>query len=1392
MFAARRQPEQTSRPNIPKRKPRGKDDGSPILQLERVLGLTANKPTSLALNPHLESDTVAYPAGGVVVLYNHRRNRQVGFLHHTPEAEKGASTRRVGQSGAKLVACLTYSPDGEILAVGEAGHNPKVILWKGPTVVAELVGHKYGIAALAFSPDSRFLVSVGYQHDGAVYLWNWRTGQRLGFNRITTKVHSVAFDPQGEFFVTAGVRHMKFWNLDVVKLTQALKTPKLVPMALEGTFVSTPGHKVGAFTDVACVTGPEGLTYTYAVTEEGTLMYFNAEKQMEKWVDMRVAQGRALHVTEKYIACGGTDGIIRLFDSTNLQYITTLPRPHALDVELHTSAPSIASSGWADVVSLQLDPLSQKLACVYSDRSMYIWDITDTKQIGKYRSFLWHSDAIWGVEMAPSSDSTLHLRGSALGLPPHTFTTYSSDGTVRFWNLDLAARNGEAEPTTEDATAVQRYFRENVYSRELMRVLYVDRAGIMKLKASTIEPDVSAPKTGIRSLRITADGKFLAAGDRLGNVRVYELTTFQEVKTLEAHDAEVMAIDFCIERESGSLLMATASRDRLLHVFSGDMDFELIQTLDDHTSSITCVRFADGGTKLISGGADKSLAFRQIDPAAGFQTYHNASGRLSIYDLEIDPDSKYVAAVSQDRRVTVYSVATGKVVRAYKPELDDTGPEGGYNKLSIDPSGLYIVTSALDRAIRIVDFYSGMCVGKVPTGHSELVTDVKFTMDCTRVVSTSSDGCVFVWRVANRLVNQMLARLGRAPPSLAGNTDEGESSSGGTSPLRKTSVGQDSGEGMERETSSSSLAASWYEDSELPAWARSGRSRQSSTTTTTTTTASEAGRFVAPKGRWAQRVGNEGVTLFSELEDDDVCVARPDDTSERRYTFDVHESPNRAIEKITDAPFVARPIIEGDQETVRRAGSEKADLVVVDLESDFMSRITSGPASEDGDGEDGEDPFAARFKAADEPDEPEDAPIYLPKNDADDQAGTGDSHVVHISPALQKGDPSEHEPKMEREPVDEEDEDADSEPVSMTATELHEASLELQDHPAARTLSPPPSSSSSITTTRQSLSARHIAARSNDPVLEHVAEIPLPSTAAPSETGSTVSTPASLRQRKEATAHEVERMRVKLAAMGIVWRNSEGDGLEVDGGGGGGVSEGKVEEASVTPPRGHAESVAGEPPNVPFEGAETNGQDSRPDVVIAPTDAITPEQSDADTSTPVIENPLRTATEAAEHAASRNRSRDRSPHRSRPRSPPRSAADRDVILPMLGGTESSGIPADVHAPTGTSPVPSSPHRDTDDDTPPLTTPDLAFFESIAHRAVRSLAQLAQHPTADPDIASATDIESALRRVQGVIESYLQHVRETGQRQGEGGGELRRVLETYSEVLVGLVRGKLGG
>ena len=65
----------------------------------------------------------------------------------------------------------------------------------------------------------------------------------------------------------------------------------------------------------------------------------------------------------------------------------------------HMKAALPENARYPDTIGITYDKLQQKVTCVYSDHSMYVWDVQDVKRVGKSKSFLYHSGSIWGLEV---------------------------------------------------------------------------------------------------------------------------------------------------------------------------------------------------------------------------------------------------------------------------------------------------------------------------------------------------------------------------------------------------------------------------------------------------------------------------------------------------------------------------------------------------------------------------------------------------------------------------------------------------------------------------------------------------------------------------------------------------------------------------------------------------------------------------------------------------------------------------------------------------------------------------------------------------------------------------------------------------------------------------------
>ncbi len=74
--------------------------------------------------------------------------------------------------------------------------------------------------------------------------------------------------------------------------------------------------------------------------------------------------------------------------------------------------------------------------------------------------------------------------------------------------------------------------------------------------------------------------------------------------------------------------------------------------------------------------------------------------------------------------------------------------EDGYLiKMDMDHTGTLLATSCTDKCVYIWDLITNECVAYL-YGHSELISDLKFTHDGKHLITVSVDGCIFVWKLS--------------------------------------------------------------------------------------------------------------------------------------------------------------------------------------------------------------------------------------------------------------------------------------------------------------------------------------------------------------------------------------------------------------------------------------------------------------------------------------------------------------------------------------------------------------------------------------------------------------------------------------------------------------------
>jgi WD40 repeat protein len=791
------------------------------LRLSKVFGITSMHNSNIATCSGAEG--VFYAAGSVAVRYFPHDNEQKGFYE-----------------AAKAISCMCVSFDGRYLALGERGHLPNVVVWDVVKMekLVTLSGHKHGVGCVKFSPDDRYLVSVGFKHDKQLIIWDWKTGKKLSTQKLGNKVYSLSFHMFGDYFVTGGDRHLKWWTISEV---------------LEGESICIEGkpaciieeQKTSIFVDIACGSYHcDGKVY--CITSTANLCIFNEERMVEKWITLncKIAYSLELFLQQDspgLLVVGGANGVIQAFSPKTLELLADLPLPAPITTpqKASDSVKYPAVYGVRQIHGTDKDPIP-KLMSFYANHYMQIWDISDLYQIMSVRTTPAHFSCVWDLQcvdtatMNTMNTSILpHVMNHSNKLPDDTFITCSSDNSIRFWNTTV----GQGKTTTEKSTVSTTSTATSTVMNPTGDMLHAfqlhadpeEEKGIRNSRLSTAStatglsmtqekganefdlaygiPDLEIPDRiqstfSPRVIAIHPWGHQIVCGDKSGKLLFYNLQTMELVKTIQAHSAEVLTLAYSspmityddgktwslyhhdtdgIEasnpRNSSTIivLLASAGRDRLIHVFNTiDPQVNLfntraipniinnlctyidpIDTLDHHSSSVTMVKFTHDGKKMISTSGDKTMIVYSVHGMGITKLKSIATPLGTINGLVVDVTNKFLVTSGQDKKITIWNLHNGKPMRSYKHQ-EYLNTE--LYKVDLDSSGCYLVTCSFEKQISLIDFFSGEVIAQV-AGHSEMITNVKFTPDNMHVISIGGDGCIMLWKMSKLIVRTIKDRL---------------------------------------------------------------------------------------------------------------------------------------------------------------------------------------------------------------------------------------------------------------------------------------------------------------------------------------------------------------------------------------------------------------------------------------------------------------------------------------------------------------------------------------------------------------------------------------------------------------------------------------------------------
>ncbi len=610
----------------------------------------------------------------------------------------GQGLETVIQNGhLSVIKTVAYTPDGNFLLTGSRDKTIK--LWEVATgrEMRTFFGHESTVNDLTVSPDGKTFMSSGA--DGIAIQWDILTGKLIqSFDQKGKLLTSVALSPDGKLLVTAGYDSKAFlW--DIIK-GDTLRTFK--------------------------VNADQGLGYGVDVTfsPDGKTVYFGNDNR--SLTAFEVASGKQLFDKKPEQGwCGGCATFVAKSASTivstsngaplairDLQTgeIKTLLRSKADD----TRHVSITENG------LKIIYLTDDYLTVFTNQGDSLFSIPANEQINE--------------------------------------ATFSPDGKIvataddkKLINL-YDSQTGELTQTIGGYSAIQNTGGLD-YDGDSRWDYYIKKYTDLK-----------------NDFALSPDGKYLAKAKIGDVVRIWDVESGQIISELRGHKKAVLSVAFT----SAGNEIITGSADGTLKRWEV-MTGREVQQYEGHREVVFYVALSEDNSKIISGSWDGSAKVWDLN--SGDQLSHHVFENSSPYKIEFYKNDIYAFVANLDKTLNLYELDSKKIIREFvghtniihgfdyseeqliSVSWDGTVKSWNVNSglqdwrhhlkrplyaVDINNQGEKVAVAGETRVIHIYNSKDGHLLQKLE-GHHASVTNLKFSANDQRLVSSSEDGMIKIW-----------------------------------------------------------------------------------------------------------------------------------------------------------------------------------------------------------------------------------------------------------------------------------------------------------------------------------------------------------------------------------------------------------------------------------------------------------------------------------------------------------------------------------------------------------------------------------------------------------------------------------------------------------------------
>ena len=229
------------------------------------------------------------------------------------------------------------------------------------------------------------------------------------------------------------------------------------------------------------------------------------------------------------------------------------------------------------------------------------------------------------------------------------------------------------------------------------------------------------------------DGKNVISGGTDKEIRIWEASSGQNIKTLKGHLGSVIALAISPDGKQ----IASGGAENIIRIWDVSKGLEIF-SIKGQSLKPRCIAFSPDGKFIISGGIDKTV---KIWETKSFKLVNTLEGhRDEVTGVAFSPDGNFIVSSGgdKDRTVKIWDANNFKLINTL------LGHEGTVSSVAFSPDGKSIASASYDQTIKVWDAASGRQTNTLK-GHANYVYSIAYSPDGRNIYSGSSDTTIKAW-----------------------------------------------------------------------------------------------------------------------------------------------------------------------------------------------------------------------------------------------------------------------------------------------------------------------------------------------------------------------------------------------------------------------------------------------------------------------------------------------------------------------------------------------------------------------------------------------------------------------------------------------------------------------